>query len=91
MSGFEHGARRGLRQAAIGHDDAVVQGTEIGGRAARERLDRRAAQVGGRVVDLQVSKLGKGLAKTLQPVCAWGSENMEEIGAIASARAVRSA
>jgi DNA-binding HxlR family transcriptional regulator len=42
-------------------------------------------------VEYALTAFGKGLAKTLQPVCAWGAENMEEIGAIASARAVRNA
>jgi DNA-binding HxlR family transcriptional regulator len=42
-------------------------------------------------VEYALTEFGKSLARTLQPLCAWGSENMEEIGAISSARAVRSA
>ncbi len=42
-------------------------------------------------VEYALTAFGKGLARTLQPVCAWGSENMEEIGAIAAARAIRTA
>jgi DNA-binding HxlR family transcriptional regulator len=42
-------------------------------------------------VEYALTEFGRSLARTLQPLCAWGSENMEEIGAISSARAVRSA
>ncbi|MDY0974044.1 helix-turn-helix domain-containing protein [Massilia sp. CFBP9012] len=42
-------------------------------------------------VEYALTGFGKSLASTLQPLCAWGSENMEEIGAISSARAIRSA
>lgn len=42
-------------------------------------------------VEYALTGFGKSLARTLQPLCAWGSENMEEIGEISSARAIRSA
>ena len=42
-------------------------------------------------VEYTLTAFGKSLAKTMQPLCAWGAENMQEIGAIASARAVRTA
>lgn len=40
-------------------------------------------------VEYALTSFGKELAKTLQPMCAWGADNMAEIGAIASARAIR--
>ena len=42
-------------------------------------------------VEYALTAFGKDLAMTLQPMCAWGSENMEEIGAISTARAIRNA
>lgn len=42
-------------------------------------------------VEYALTSFGKNLAKTFQPLCAWGSENMEEIAAISSARATRKA
>lgn len=42
-------------------------------------------------VEYALTAFGKNLAKTMQPMCAWGSENMAEIGAISSARAMRKA
>lgn len=42
-------------------------------------------------VEYALTAFGKDLARTLQPMCAWGSENMEEIGAISTARAIRNA
>lgn len=42
-------------------------------------------------VEYALTSFGKDLAKTLQPLCAWGAENMEEIGAISAARAIRTA
>lgn len=42
-------------------------------------------------VEYALTAFGKNLARTMQPMCAWGSENMEEIGAISSARALRKA
>lgn len=42
-------------------------------------------------VEYTLTAFGKDLGKTLQPVCEWGSENMEEIRAIATARAIRHA
>lgn len=42
-------------------------------------------------VEYALTSFGKDLARQLQPLCAWGSEHMEEIGAIFSARAVRHA
>ena len=42
-------------------------------------------------VEYALTSFGKSLALTLQPVCAWGSENMEEIDAISSARSTRKA
>ena len=40
-------------------------------------------------VEYALTEFGKSLARTLQPLCAWGTDNMEEIGAISSARAMR--
>ena len=42
-------------------------------------------------VEYALTAFGKNLARTLQPMCAWGSENMEEIAAISSERAMRKA
>jgi len=42
-------------------------------------------------VEYALTSFGKDLAKTFQPVCAWGASNMEEIGAISSARSDRRA
>jgi len=42
-------------------------------------------------VEYALTAFGKDLARTLQPMCAWGAENMEEIEAISTARAIRNA
>ena len=40
-------------------------------------------------VEYELTAFGRDLGETLRPMCEWGSQNMEEIKAIASARAVR--
>lgn len=42
-------------------------------------------------VEYELTAFGKDFGKSLQPICEWGSQNMDEITAIASARAVRNA
>lgn len=42
-------------------------------------------------VEYELTAFGTDLGKTLQPICEWGSQNMDEIASIAAARVVRSA
>jgi DNA-binding HxlR family transcriptional regulator len=40
-------------------------------------------------VEYEATAFGLELGRSMQPVCAWGERNMEEIAAIAEARAAR--
>ena len=40
-------------------------------------------------VEYELTPFGRGFGLNLQPMCEWGEQNMDEITAIASARAVR--
>jgi DNA-binding HxlR family transcriptional regulator len=40
-------------------------------------------------VEYELTAFGRDFGKNLQPMCEWGSQNMEEISAISSARAIR--
>lgn len=40
-------------------------------------------------VEYELTAFGKDLSGALQPICAWGSQNIVEITAISSARTIR--
>lgn len=40
-------------------------------------------------VEYELTKFGKDLCEALRPVCDWGTENMNEIAAISTARTIR--
>jgi DNA-binding HxlR family transcriptional regulator len=42
-------------------------------------------------VEYELTKFGSDLSSAMQPICEWGSQNMDELVAISAARSVRNA